>query len=79
MEFNRFLEEIIKGTNEYLEIREIDHEGNVTQHFLKPQDINKYTPPKHKNVIWGFSRNKRVVRLGAAILQGFCGLILTKE
>lgn len=60
MELNRFLEEIINGTNEYLEIREIDHEGNVTQHFLKQQDINKYTPPKDKNVYFGvFSRNKK--------------------
>ena len=32
---------------------EIDHEGNVTQHFLKQQDINKYTPPKDKNVYFG--------------------------
>ena len=60
MEFVRFLREITKGTCDYLEIREIDHEGSVKQHFLKSQDISKYKPPLDVNVYFGvYSRNKK--------------------
>lgn len=49
----------MKGTNDYIEIREIDPEGNTKQHFLKPDQIAQYKPPMDKNVYIGmYDRQK---------------------
>lgn len=54
------LQEISQGSNEYIEIREIGKSGKVKQHFIKPNEINKYDPPKNKDIYFGvFSRNKK--------------------
>ena len=56
MEFVRFLEK--SQRNMRLFGIEIDHEGNLKQHFLKSQDISKYKP-LDVNVYFGvYSRNK---------------------
>ena len=55
----QFLYELMKGTNDYIEIREIDPEGNTKQHFLKPDQIAQYKPPMDKNVYIGmYDRQK---------------------
>ena len=55
----QFIKELMKGTNEYIEIREIDPEGNTKQHFLKPDQIAQYKPPMDKNVYIGmYDRQK---------------------
>lgn len=56
----KFIEEIFKGTNDYIEIREIDREGEARQHFIKQDDIKDYNPPLDKNVYYGvYSRQKK--------------------
>ena len=55
----QFIKELAKGTNDYIEIREIDLEGNTKQHFLKPDQIAQYKPPMDKNVYIGmYDRQK---------------------
>lgn len=56
----QFIKELAKGTNDYIEIREIDPEGNTKQHFLKPDQIAQYKPPMDKNVYFGvYSRFRK--------------------
>ncbi|MDI9512547.1 MAG: hypothetical protein QM307_05370, partial [Bacillota bacterium] len=56
----QFLYELAKGTNDYIEIREIDSEGNTKQHFLRPEDLKGYRPPMDKNVYFGvYSRCRK--------------------
>lgn len=47
-----FLQELFKDTKDYIEIREIDQDNNIRQHFLKPKDIKKYEPPL-QNIYFG--------------------------
>jgi hypothetical protein len=56
----QFIKELMKGTNDYIEIREIDPEGNTKQHFIKPEDLKDYRPPMNKNIYFGvYSRNRK--------------------
>lgn len=56
----QFIKELAKGTNDYIEIREIDLEGNTKQHFLKPEDLKDYRPPMDKNIYFGvYSRFRK--------------------
>jgi predicted transcriptional regulator len=56
----QFIKELAKGTNDYIEIREIDPEGNTKQHFLKPEDLKDYRPPMDKNIYFGvYSRFRK--------------------
>jgi len=55
----QFIKELAKGTNDYIEIREIGPEGNTKQLFLKPDQIAQYKPPMDKNVYIGmYDRQK---------------------
>jgi len=55
----QFIKELAKGTNDYIEIREIGPEGNTKQLFLKPEDLKGYRPPMDKNVYIGmYDRQK---------------------
>ena len=56
----QFIKELAKGINDYIEIREIDLEGNTKQHFLKPEDLKDYRPPMDKNIYFGvYSRFRK--------------------
>ena len=56
----QFIKELAKGTNDYIEIREIDPEGNTKQHFIKPEDLKGYRPPMDKNIYFGvYSRFRK--------------------
>lgn len=56
----QFIKELMKGTNDYIEIREIGPEGNTKQHFLKPDQIAQYKPPMDKNIYFGvYSRFRK--------------------
>ena len=56
----QFIKELAKGTNDYIEIREIDSEGNTKQLFLKPEDLKGYRPPMDKNIYFGvYSRFRK--------------------
>ena len=55
----QFIKELAKGTNDYIEIREIGPEGNTKQLFLKPEDLKDYRPPMDKNIFWVYSRFRK--------------------
>lgn len=61
----QFIKELIKDTNEYLEIREIGKDKeDINQHFIRPDDIMDYKPPADKNVYFGVY--SRAIKSGKA-------------